>query len=42
MRVARRTVTILAALAMIVLPGGLLVMGSLWLYRHIFAGRAHA
>ena len=42
MRAAKRSAMVLATLAVIVLPGGSLVVGAMWLYRHLAAGRAAA
>jgi hypothetical protein len=35
MRAAKRSAAVLAALAVIVLPGGSLVVGAVWLYRYV-------
>ena len=32
----RRSVTLLAAVAVAVLPGGSLIVGAYWLYRHFY------
>ena len=40
MRAVKRSAAVLATLAVIVLPGGSLVVGAVWLYRYICAGRA--
>ena len=42
MRVVKRSAAVLAALAVIVLPGGSLVVGAVWLYRYVLAGRSAA
>lgn len=42
MRVAKRSAVVLATFAVLVLPGGSLVVGAVWLYRHLTAGRAAA
>lgn len=42
MRAIKRHAGVLAALAVLVLPGGSLVVGAVWLYRYIIAGRATA
>ena len=40
MRVIKRNAVVLATLAVIVLPGGSLIVGAMWLYRYIATGRA--
>lgn len=40
MRVIKRNAAVLATLAVIVLPGGSLIVGAVWLYRYIATGRA--
>jgi hypothetical protein len=40
MRIVKRSAAVLGALAVIVLPGGSLVVGAIWLYRYFVAGRA--
>lgn len=42
MRAIRRNAGVLAALAVLILPGGSLVVGAVWLYRYIIAGRVTA
>jgi hypothetical protein len=42
MRALKRNAGVLAALAVLVLPGGSLVLAALWLYRYVTAGRAAA
>ena len=42
MAAVKRNAAVLAALAVIVLPGGSLVVGAVWLYRYFTAGRAAA
>lgn len=42
MRAIRRNAGVLAAIAVLMLPGGSLVVGAVWLYRYVTAGRAIA
>ena len=42
MAAVKRSAVVLATLAVIVLPGGSLVVGAVWLYRYLAAGRAAA
>ena len=42
MAAVRRSAMVLGTLAVIVLPGGSLVVGAVWLYRYLMAGRAAA
>jgi hypothetical protein len=42
MRAIKRNAAVLATLAVIVLPGGSLIVGAMWLYRYIATGRATA
>jgi len=42
MRVVKRSAAVLATLAVIIMPGGSLVVGALWLYRYVTSGRATA
>ena len=42
MAAVKRSAWVLGTLAVIVLPGGSLVVGAVWLYRYLTAGRAAA
>lgn len=41
-RFARRNATVIATIAVILLPGGSLIAGAMWLYRYIRVARAAA